>query len=203
MNHMPEVEVIPASRHYGLAVVPYSPLARGVLTAKYDPDAPPPGDTRAGRGDKRMLEAEWRPESLKIARAISAHAALVGTTAAHLAIRWVLNNAFVTATIVGPRTVAHMRDYISAMTYGFTAADEEFISSAVAAGHPSTPGYNDPHYAIEGRVPVVGPRHGELGRRCSRTRGESQADGAARGERSRVRHGGGEGAAISYEAGGD
>ena len=103
-----------------------------------------------------MLEAEWRPESLKIARSISAYAASVGTSAAHLAIKWVLNNAFVTATIVGPRTVAHMRDYIEAMSYRFTEADEGLISGAVAPGHPSTPGYNDPHYPIEGRVAIVG-----------------------------------------------
>src|SRR5246500_5620769 len=46
MNRMPEVEHLPACAYYGLGVVPYSPLARGVLTGKYDPDAPPPPDTR-------------------------------------------------------------------------------------------------------------------------------------------------------------
>ena len=39
MNRMPEVEHLPACGHYGLGVVPYSPLARGVLTGKYSPDA--------------------------------------------------------------------------------------------------------------------------------------------------------------------
>lgn len=156
MNRMPEVEVIPASRHYGLAVVPYSPLARGVLTGKYNPDAPPPAQTRAGRGDKRMLEAEWRPESLAIAQHIAKHAQLAGSSAAHLAIHWVLNNAFVTSTIVGPRTEEQLEDYIAAIAYRFTPEDEALISGAVAPGHPSTPGYNDPHYPIEGRIPVVG-----------------------------------------------
>ena len=42
MNRMPEVEHLPACGYYGLGVVPYSPLARGVLTGKYDPDVPPP-----------------------------------------------------------------------------------------------------------------------------------------------------------------
>jgi len=156
MNRMPEVEVIPVSRHYGLGIVPYSPLARGVLTGKYASDAAPGAETRAGRGDKRMLEAEWRPESIAIAQRIAAHAAADGRRAAHLAIHWVLNNAFVTASIVGPRTVEQMQDYLDAMATPFTAADEELISSAVSPGHPSTPGYNDPHYPIEGRVPVIG-----------------------------------------------
>ena len=60
-----EAEQLPAAAHYGLGVVSYSPLARGVLTGKYAVDAPPPADTRAGRGDKRILQTEWRPESLE------------------------------------------------------------------------------------------------------------------------------------------
>ena len=46
-NRMPETEHLPACAHFGLGVVPYSPLARGVLTGKYDPDSPPPEDSRA------------------------------------------------------------------------------------------------------------------------------------------------------------
>ena len=74
MNRMPEVEHLPACAYYGLGVVPYSPLARGVLTGKYAPDAEAPPDTRAGRKDQRLLQAEWRPESLRRAQAIKQHA---------------------------------------------------------------------------------------------------------------------------------
>ncbi|MEZ1743321.1 aldo/keto reductase, partial [Pseudomonas aeruginosa] len=70
MNRMPEVEHLPACGHYGLGVVPYSPLARGVLTGKYSPDAPPDKETRAGRNDTRMMQTEWRPESLRLAQEI-------------------------------------------------------------------------------------------------------------------------------------
>src|ERR1700712_3058768 len=66
MNRMPEVEHLPACSFYGLGVVPYSPLARGVLTGKYNTNAPPSDDSRAGRADKRMMETEFRPESLNI-----------------------------------------------------------------------------------------------------------------------------------------
>ena len=74
MNRMPEVEHFPACGYYGLGIVPYSPLARGVLTGKYRPDAAPDKDTRAGRNDKRMMQTEWRPESLKLAQEIKRHA---------------------------------------------------------------------------------------------------------------------------------
>ncbi len=58
-----EVEQLPAAAHYGLGVVPYSPLARGVLSGKYAVDMPPPADSRAGRGDKRIQQTEWRPDA--------------------------------------------------------------------------------------------------------------------------------------------
>ena len=156
LNRMPEIELLPACAHHGLGVVPYSPLARGVLSGKYDPDAPPPPDTRAGREDKRMLQTEWRRESLVIARTLKGHAEARGVTPGQFALAWLLNNRLVTSPVVGPRTAEQMRDYLGALDYGFTAEDETLVDSLVATGHPSTPGYNDPAYPVEGRVPRTG-----------------------------------------------
>jgi aryl-alcohol dehydrogenase (NADP+) len=156
MNRMPEVEHLPACGYYGLGVVPYSPLARGVLTGKYAPDAAPDRTTRAGRNDPRMMETEWRPESLKLAQEIKRHAESKGITAGQFALCWVLNSSFVSAVLAGPRTEAHWDDYIRALDYRFTADDEALIDRLVASGHPSTPGYNDPHYPIEGRRAKTG-----------------------------------------------
>jgi aryl-alcohol dehydrogenase (NADP+) len=156
MNRMPEVEHLPACAHYGLGVVPYSPLARGVLTGKYSAEAPPPTETRAGRADKRLMETEWRKESLAIAQKVKAHADAKGMTAGQFAVNWVLNNALVTAAIVGPRTEAQLDDYLGALKHPFTAEDEALVDGLVVTGHPSTPGYNDPAYPIEGRVPRSG-----------------------------------------------
>jgi len=131
--------------------VSYSPLARGILSAKYDPDAPPPADSRAGRQDRRMMQTEWRPESLAMAQQIAAHARSRGATPTAFAVGWVLNNRLVTGVIGGPRTEAQWEDYLAALDYRFTAEDEALIDGLVAPGHASTPGYNDPAYPIEGR----------------------------------------------------
>ncbi|MBL6457846.1 aldo/keto reductase [Belnapia sp. T6] len=155
MNRQPEVEQLPVAAHYGLGIFPYSPLARGVLTAKYRPGAEPEAGSRAARRDKRMLETELRPESLEIAQTIREHAERAGTTPVHFAIAWVLNNRLITGSILGPRTEAHLEDYLAALDYRFTAEDEALVDRLVPPGHPSTPGYNDPQYPIEGRVPVV------------------------------------------------
>jgi aryl-alcohol dehydrogenase (NADP+) len=156
MNRMPEVEHFPACGYYGLGTVPYSPLARGVLTGKYQPDAPPDKDTRAGRNDTRMMQTEWRPESLKLAQEIRRHAEANGITAGQFAVSWVLNSSFVSGVIAGPRTEEQWDDYLRALDYRFTAEDEALIDRLVASGHPSTPGFNDPGYPIEGRRPRTG-----------------------------------------------
>lgn len=158
MNRTLEVEHLPACAYYGLGVVPYSPLARGVLTGKYDPDAPPPNDSRAARQDTRMMQTEWRRESLVIARTLKAHAEARGITPGQFAFAWVLNNRLVTAVIGGPRTEAQLTDYVGALDYRFTTEDEALVDSLVAAGHASTPGYTDPLEPVEGRVPRA-PRH--------------------------------------------
>src|SRR5439155_23241349 len=112
MSRMREIEHIPACTYYGLGVAACSPLARGVLTGKYAPDAPAPDGTRAGRKDLRMLQTEWRPESLALAQEIRRHAEARGITAGQFAFAWVLNNALVAGAIAGPRTEAQWDDYL-------------------------------------------------------------------------------------------
>lgn len=153
LNREVEVEHLPACGFYGLGVVPYSPLARGVLTGKYVPDAPPPADTRAGRQDRRMLESEWRPDSLRIAQALAERARDKGVSPGQFAFAWVLNNRFITSAIGGPRTEAQWEDYAGALEVRLDADDEALVNRLVSPGHPSTPGYNDPAYPIEGRAP--------------------------------------------------
>lgn len=150
-----EVELLPAAAHYGIGVVPYSPLARGVLTGKYALDGAPPADSRAGRGDKRIRQTEWRPESLAIAQQVAAHAAERGTTSIAFAIAWVLKNKLVSSAIAGPRTEAHWDSYLEALKLQLGPDDEKFVDSLVPPGHASTPGYTDPNYPVEGRRVIV------------------------------------------------
>jgi aryl-alcohol dehydrogenase (NADP+) len=151
MNRQPENEVLPACAHYGLGVVPYSPLARGVLLGKYKSGEAPPADSRAGRKDKRILETEFREESLAIAQKLKAHAEKKGMTAGDFAVGWVLSNPIVTSVIAGPRTFEQWNAYLGALGRKLDAEDEALVDSLVRPGHPSTPGYNDPAYPLTGR----------------------------------------------------
>ena len=156
MSRQIETELLPCCANYGLGAVVYSPLARGVLSGKYTPGATPPDGSRAARNDRRMMQTEFRPESLALAQRFAEHASRRGISATALALGWVLNNTRVTGVIGGPRTLAQWQDYLAALNAPFDAEDEAFVSGLVTAGHASTPGYNDPMYPLTGRIPRIG-----------------------------------------------
>jgi aryl-alcohol dehydrogenase-like predicted oxidoreductase len=151
LNRIPEVEILPACAHYGIGVVPYSPIARGVLTGKYPPGQLPPEGTRAGRGDKRIMETEFREESLRIAQQLKEHSEARGVKLGQFATAWVLANRVISSVIAGPRTLQQLEDYYPALDVAITAEEEALVDSLVRPGHASTPGYNDPGYPFFGR----------------------------------------------------
>src|SRR4029077_17917275 len=109
-----EVEYLPLCAHHGIGVVPYSPLARGVLTGKYRPKVATDPSTRAGRNDRRMMMTEFREESMVIAHTIKAHAQERRRTAIRVALNWVLATPLVSPVIVGPNTQAQLQTYLAA-----------------------------------------------------------------------------------------
>jgi aryl-alcohol dehydrogenase-like predicted oxidoreductase len=151
LNRQPEVEVLEACAHHGLGIVPYSPIARGVLAGKYTPGAAPEQGTRAGRADTRMMQTEFREESLAIAQTLKAHCDAKGIAITHFATAWVLAHRAVSAVIAGPRTLAQWTGYFGALELTITPEDEALVDGLVRPGHPSTPGYTDPNYPLAGR----------------------------------------------------
>ena len=148
LNRMPEVEILPACKHYGVGVTSYSPIARGVLTGKYLPGQTPDASSRAGRGDKRIMDTEFRAESLAIAQTLKAHVQQRGMNLAQFACAWVLASGSVTSVIAGPRTLAQWVDYLPAVDAVITPEDEALVDSLVRPGHPSTAGFTDPAYPL-------------------------------------------------------
>jgi aryl-alcohol dehydrogenase (NADP+) len=156
MSRQIETELLPCCAHYGLGAVVYSPLARGVLSGKYAPDAAPPDGSRAARKDPRILQTEFRPESLALAQRAAEYARARGLSPTQLALGWVWNNRLVNGLIGGPRTLAQWQDYLDALNTPFSTEDEVFVSGLVSPGHASTPGYSDPAYPVAGRAPRCG-----------------------------------------------
>ncbi|NYT86984.1 aldo/keto reductase [Pollutimonas harenae] len=151
LNRQPEVEILPACAHYGLGVVPYSPIARGVLTGKYQVGQTPQAGSRAARNDKRMMETEFRDESLLAAQKLQEHCQTRNIKLAHFATAWVLANKHVSSVIAGPRTLIQLEDYYPALDIELSEQEEALVDALVTPGHSSTPGYNDPNYPFFGR----------------------------------------------------
>jgi aryl-alcohol dehydrogenase-like predicted oxidoreductase len=149
-----EAELLPCCAHYGVGVVSYSPLARGVLTGKYREGEAPEAGSRASRNDRRLMQTEWRPESLALAQRFKAHAQQRGVSPSQLATAWVLNNRLIAGVIGGPRTLAQWQDYLAALSVTVTAEDEALVDALVPPGHASTHGYTDPLYPVTGRQPA-------------------------------------------------
>ena len=136
----------------GLGVVT-SARSRGVLTGKYSRDAEPPPDSRAGRGNVRLLETEYRESSFELAQHVVALAEELGCTAAQLAVAWVMANALVTCPIIGPRTIEQLEDNLGALEVTITPELEERIDCLVPPGEHTGWGYQDPSFPVTGRQP--------------------------------------------------
>jgi len=146
-----EVEVLPACDYYGIGVASYSPLARGVLTGKYRFGAEPDAGSRAARKDPRLLQTEFREETIALAEQVRLRAEARGMTAGQFALAWVLGNQLVSAAVAGPRTPEQWAENLAALAHRLDAEDEAFVDALVAPGHAAGTGFTDPSYPIEGR----------------------------------------------------
>lgn len=104
---MIELEVIPACRHYGLGVIPWSPLGGGLLASTFDQAV------SGRRGEAHML-ARLEKHRSQI-EAYGQLCAEIGERPADVALAWLLHNPVVTAPIIGPRTVEQFTSSLRAL----------------------------------------------------------------------------------------
>lgn len=152
VNRDIEVELFSLCRSQGLGVVSYSPLARGILSGKYQPGQAFPEGSRAARNDPRMQQAELREESFHIARQLAAHCEKKGVRLTQFALAWCLANPNLTSIILGPRTMQQYDDNIGCLNVEITPEDEAVVDALVPPGEHSGKGYQDPAYPITGRL---------------------------------------------------
>lgn len=147
-----ETELLPACGHYDIGVFSYSPLARGVLSGKYA-GAAVPEDSRAAINDARIMQTEFRPETVALADRFVARAKERGVSPSAYAVAFVLANRLMSGAIAGPRTLEQLEAYLGAFDVEWTEDDETFIESLVPAGSTAVHHYVDPAYPVQGRKP--------------------------------------------------
>ncbi len=151
VNRDPELELFPFCRQYGVGVMAYSPLARGVLSGKYAVGEALPDGSRAARGDRRIQETEMRQESFEVAAQILPLAEAHGRTPTQFALAWVLANPIVTTAVLGPRTMEQFEDNLGALDCDIEVSALDRIDELVAPATHTGRAFDDPSRPVLGR----------------------------------------------------
>lgn len=128
-----ERELIPLAQAYGLAILPWSPLARGFLTGKYRRGEEIPGDSRLA-SDMRSTHPfaertryHFTEMAFGVLDVVEALAQEKGCTPGQMALAWVTRQPGVTSPIIGPRTMGHLEDNLGALDVAITDEDRARI----------------------------------------------------------------------------
>lgn len=127
MDRHVEREVIPACRHYGLSLLPYSPLAQGVLTGKYRAGEAAPKGTRAYGNTSPEMQALLAPERLRVIAALDEWSRDHGYRVAHLALAWLLAQPCVASVINAVTSIAQLEENARAATWQLTESQLDEI----------------------------------------------------------------------------
>lgn len=140
-----ENELVPLAQRYNLGLLPWSPLAMGILAGRYDRTDKPPEGSRAARigawASERLTQ-----RGIEAARRVAEVARDLGLTSSQLALLWVKDQPAVTAPIIGPRTEAHLDDALSVLEMRLEeetaiALDEIVPPGSVVADFHNTSGW--------------------------------------------------------------
>jgi len=127
-----EREFVPMCRDYGLGLVPFSPLAGGFLTGKYDRNQAPPAGSRGAR-EERFQERYFTETSFDVVERVEEVATNLDATPIQVSLAWLLAKPAVTAPAVGPRTVAQLDENLAAPDLSLSQETVEYLDDAGSA----------------------------------------------------------------------
>lgn len=137
-----ERDLIPMARTYGMALIPWSPLAGGLLTGKYNRNAPAPADTRFfNLQDNPFLSRRWTESAFDVIEGVTPLAEAKGVNLSQFALAWCVQQPGVTSPIIGPRTMEQLEDNLKALDVALTADDLAAIDRVAMPGRVAAPYY--------------------------------------------------------------
>jgi len=139
-----ERELIPMARTFGLAIIPWSPLAGGLLTGKYKPGQPFAEGTRYFASENSPIPLYRRKSTdaaLPIVEQLRPLAAARGAPLSKYALAWVMRQPGITSAIIGPRTFAQLEDNLGALDVNLGPEDFAKVDAIVPPGSSVCPYY--------------------------------------------------------------
>jgi aryl-alcohol dehydrogenase-like predicted oxidoreductase len=137
-----ERELLPMCQTFGIATIPWSPLAGGLLTGKYRRGETPPSGSRYGDAGPNSRQARRMAErTFDVTEALAPLAAEKGCSLSQLALAWVVQRPGVTAPIIGPRTMEQLEDNLGALAVTLDGDDHTRIDAIIPPGTNVSPFY--------------------------------------------------------------
>jgi aryl-alcohol dehydrogenase-like predicted oxidoreductase len=137
LDRQVEREVIPVALAYGIGIIPWSPLASGRLTGKYRRGQDLPEGSRFERVIRDMdakLEDFFTDEMFAVIEGVEEMAEAKGVPMSQFALAWVVGRPGVSSAIIGPRTLEHLEDNLSALEVEITEEEQEKIDALIPPG---------------------------------------------------------------------
>ncbi|NHN47799.1 aldo/keto reductase [Halostella sp. JP-L12] len=125
-----ELNALPVAEDQGLGVIPWSPLAGGFLTGKYERGEPAPEGSRLAERDADP-EEEYDDDEWTVLDEVRAIAEAKGATPLQVSLAWLLHKDVVTAPIVGPKTVPQLEENLAALSVDLTDAEIERLEAPI------------------------------------------------------------------------
>ena len=135
-----ERELVPMAQTYGVALIPWSPLAGGFLSGKYRRGATPPLGSRLGQNPEGA-DPHFTEAAFAVLDVVTTLATEQGATPSQLALGWVAQQPGVTSAIIGPRTRAQLEDCLGAMDIRLAAEDRARLDAITPPGRAIVPYY--------------------------------------------------------------
>ena len=146
-----ENELAPLCQKHGLAIIPWSPLAGGILTGRYPVEGGMPEDSRGVRAGA-WFASRITLKGRQVAAQVAEMAKERNMTGTQLALLWVKDQPGVTAPIVGPRTLAHLEEFIPVLEMKLADADRPLFDALVHPGNAVADFHNSNDW-MKARIP--------------------------------------------------
>jgi aryl-alcohol dehydrogenase-like predicted oxidoreductase len=135
-----ERELVPMAKTYGLALLPWSPLAGGFLTGKYRRGEPPPTGSRLGQNPEGA-DPHFTDAAFQVLDVLTDLASEKGCTPSQAALAWVAQQPGITSPIIGPRTLTQLEEQLGAMDVKIAEEDRVRLDAVAQPGRAIVPYY--------------------------------------------------------------
>src|SRR3984893_11631961 len=130
-----ERELVPMAQTFGIGLLPWSPIAGGLLSGKYRRGEPPPPDSRFGAAQTdARLRSRLVEDVYDVVEQLEPIARSKDCTLVQLALAWVMQQPGISSPIIGPRTLEQLEEYLGAAAITLTQADLDQINAIVPPG---------------------------------------------------------------------